>query len=83
MDAGGFKSVVAEDPFANGVILSGADVAVINRSTDAGDNWLMSNGGITNEQLLQVASLVFSPVTANKVYAALGIAGGLAASAFL
>nr|WP_145156411.1 hypothetical protein [Paenibacillus terrae] len=76
LDAGGFQSVVAANPFASDIILSGADVAGISRSTDGGDEWFSSNGGITNKQLLQVASLAFSPGTPNKVYAALGKAGG-------
>ncbi|MBB6733631.1 hypothetical protein [Cohnella zeiphila] len=76
LDAGGFQSVVAVNPFDSGTILSGADVAGISRSTDGGDEWFASNGGITNKQLLQVASLAYSPGTPGKVYAALGKAGG-------
>ncbi|MCC2683796.1 MAG: hypothetical protein K0R75_695, partial [Paenibacillaceae bacterium] len=76
MDAGGFQSTIAADPFHQGVLLSGADVSGFNRSTDTGDTWSLSNGGINDRQLMQTAAIAFSQQTSNKVYSGQGTAGG-------
>ncbi|MDX6533086.1 MAG: hypothetical protein QOF68_830 [Gaiellales bacterium] len=75
LEGGGFQNVVAVDPFDSDVVLSGGDVAGFQRSTDGGVTWRSSNAGLSVRQQLAVASILFSPTTQGKVYAAVGDAG--------
>jgi hypothetical protein len=69
---GGFQNVVAASPVQPGLVLSGADVAGIHRSTDWGATWQTSNLGLST---LNVASIAFSQATPGKVYVGAGHAG--------
>ena len=42
---GGFENVIAADPWHKGVVISGSDVAGIDRSTDFGETWNAAQGG--------------------------------------
>lgn len=83
LSGAGFQNVIAADPFGSGLVLSGADVAGVHRSTDFGGHWTTSNGGFTTTSHLRIADLAFSPTVPNRVYAAtgyLGSGGGVFAS---
>src|SRR2546426_2540333 len=74
LDGGSYITTIAVDPSGSGVVLAGSDVGGVYRSTDLGQSWLPANTGITLGAL-SVASLVFSPGSPGKVYAALGNLG--------
>ena len=75
LDGGGFVNVVAFDPSGSGVVLAGGDVSGIQRSTDDGTTWSAANAGVRSLSQLKVASIVFSPSTPGRVYAAVGDQG--------
>ena len=60
-DGGGFINVVAIDPSGSGLVLAGADLGGIERSTDFGQTWTPSDTGISGIERLKIASIVFSP----------------------
>ena len=74
-DGGGFVNVVAFEPSGSGLVLAGADLGGIQRSTDFGQTWTPANTGITGIDRLKVASLVFSETVPGEVYAAVGEEG--------
>lgn len=76
LDGGGFQNVVAFDPMDPAVVLSGADVSGLARSTDGGRTWVRVNAGLAATPGGQsVAALVFSPHRRDEVYAATGLQG--------
>ncbi len=77
VEGGGFQNVVAVDPSGSGVILAGGDVTGFQRSTDSGNHWETTNGGITTHSELLVAAIAFSVATPGKVYAGVGWKGRL------
>jgi hypothetical protein len=83
LDGAGFQNVVAIDPRGTGLVLSGGDVAGIQRSTDWGQTWQTSNLGMANLNQFKVAALAFSATNPDKIYAAVGhkgVGGGLLVS---
>lgn len=92
-DGGGFTSVVATDPFAQGSIIAGQDVSGLWRSADAGRTWTPAmtpadahDSLFTAPAFTAVAAVTFSRRHAGTVYAGLGnrgqgsTQGGFAAS---
>ncbi len=67
---GGFENVIAADPHHSGVVLSGSDVAGIDRSTNSGLTWVAAQGGSLDQTNNPIASIVFDPKSPNDVYAA-------------
>jgi hypothetical protein len=71
VNGAGFQNVVAYSPFLDPSgarpVLLGGDIAGVHRSVDGGRHWQPVNAGLDDTY---VASLVFSPVTPGKVYAA-------------
>ncbi|OCT10979.1 hypothetical protein A8709_04560 [Paenibacillus pectinilyticus] len=81
-DGGGFQSVVAADPNHQGVLLDGADVSGIFRSTSTTwpswvpvNNHISGNSAFTDTGHLKVAAITFAPGTSNLVYAGVGSQG--------
>jgi hypothetical protein len=78
LGGGGFENVIAADPRHNGVVISGGDVAGLQRSTDFGKTWLPAQHGSINSGYHPVAAIAFDPKSPNDVYAATN--GGVAES---
>ena len=74
-DGGGFINVVAIDPSGSGLVLAGADLGGIQRSTDFGENWTPANTGISGVDRLTIASIVFAADVPGETYAAVGYEG--------
>jgi hypothetical protein len=72
IDGGGFVNVVAVDPRRTGVVLAGGDVSGIQRSTDWGRSWSVSDKGFNTSAELKVAALAYAPDNPDTVYAAAG-----------
>ena len=70
LGGGGFENVIAADPRHNGVVISGSDVAGLQRSTDFGKTWLPAQHGTITSLYHPVAAVAFDPKTPNDVYAA-------------
>jgi hypothetical protein len=70
LGGGGFENVIAADPRHNGVLLSGSDVAGIQRSTDYGRTWLPAQHGTITSAYHPVAAIAFDPKSPSDVYAA-------------
>lgn len=75
LDAGGYQNVVAVAPQNSQIVLSGADTAGINRSTDGGAYWILSNQGLETHPYLRIASIAYYSPT--DVYIAVGNANGV------
>lgn len=75
LDGAGFQNVVDIDPAGSGVVLSGADVAGIHRSTNLGVDWQTSNEGINSLSKMKVADIAWSRTQPGLVYAATGAKG--------
>lgn len=70
LDGGGFENVIAADPRHNGVVISGSDVAGLQRSADFGETWLPAQGGSITQADHTVAAIAFDSTSPNDVYAA-------------
>lgn len=75
VDGGGFQNVVAIDPFDSRMVLAGADVAGVARSTDGGKTWARANRGLGEPAARHVAAILFSPIHRGQVYLAAGKRG--------
>ncbi len=75
---GGFENVIAADPRHNGVVISGSDVAGLQRSRDYGKTWLAAQSGSITQAYHPVTAIAFDPKSPNDVYAATD--GGVAES---
>lgn len=75
IDGGGFQNVIAIDPYDPRVVLAGADVAGVARSTDGGRSWRRANAGLTAPAAQRVAGILFNPRHRGEVYLAAGRAG--------
>jgi hypothetical protein len=78
LGGGGFENVIAADPRHNGVVISGSDVAGLQRSTNFGKTWLPAQHGTITSLYHPIAAIAFDPKTPNEVYAATD--GGVAES---
>lgn len=78
INGAGFQNGVAVSPFDSNIVLSAADVAGIFYSNSGGDTWQPTNGWVTQDEQLKIASIVFSKKDKNKVYAGVGtrVGGG-------
>ncbi|WNQ10721.1 hypothetical protein MJA45_24375 [Paenibacillus aurantius] len=72
LDGSGWQSVVVVDPTNANLLIDGADVSGIHKTTDKGVNWTPSNNGFTEKNQIQIASLAWSQTDGSKVYAATG-----------
>ncbi|WJH35454.1 glycoside hydrolase [Paenibacillus sp. CC-CFT747] len=72
LDGSGWQSVVVVDPANANLLIDGADVSGIHKTTDKGVNWTPSNNGFTEKNQIQIASLAWSQTDGSKVYAATG-----------
>lgn len=75
MHGAGFQNVVAVDPRGTGLVLAGADVSGIHRSTDWGKTFTTANTGMTSSNHLRITTLEFSPTVPGKIYAGVGYKG--------
>jgi hypothetical protein len=69
---GGIQNDAVPDPRHNGVVLSGSDVAGIQRSTDFGVTWVSANAGYDTVKENAIASIAFDPAAPDTVFAAYG-----------
>ena len=77
VDGGGFQNVLAIQPGGTGVLISGADVSGLQRSTDYGVSWRAVNIGTPTSGPSKIATVIFSndPLQTNTVYAGAGDQG--------
>lgn len=72
----GFQNVIAAHPSTPGILLSGGDVAGIQRTTDGGDNWVPVNTGLWTATHLKIAGFAWSAANPLHVLAGYGYQGG-------
>lgn len=72
VDGGGSIECLALSPHDPGLVLAGSDVGGVQRSTDGGRTWTVSNRGMRHDADVAVADLEFHPKAPHVVYAATG-----------
>lgn len=83
LEGAGFNNVIAINPFDTNRLVIGCDVAGFHYSSARGGGWVTGNRGLSSLSQIKVASLLFSPTVAGKLYAATGnkgVGGGLLVS---
>jgi hypothetical protein len=75
IDGAGFQNVVAFDPYHPGSVVIGGDVEGFHITQDYGDHWTTSNTGVFNGSQIHVATVAFSQLYPNVVYAGTGVQG--------
>jgi hypothetical protein len=75
-DGGGVQSVVAVSPFDSQIVLSGGDTSGIQKSTDGGAGFRLSNAGLDQKLYLNTAAIRFSKNRPGVIYLASGHTNG-------
>jgi hypothetical protein len=73
VDGGGFQNAVALGP--GGELVLGGDVSGFSVTSNGGTTWAASNAGVPAIAMRAVASVAFSPIEVDTIYAAVGFRG--------